>query len=90
MNHRPTSTPEQLVQQISELVREHLPDGLAEMGHDLRHNLKALVSESLSRMDLVSREEFDVQTKVLARTRSRLEALQQRVDELEKQLNSAP
>lgn len=86
MSSRSPLTPDHLVQQITELVRDHLPDGLSDMGQDLRRNLKALVGESLNRMDLVAREEFDIQAKVLARTRARLEALQERVDALESHL----
>lgn len=43
---------------------------------DLKHNLRANVSQCLSKLDLVTREEFDVQTQVLARTRARLEILE--------------
>lgn len=76
---------ENLVNRILELVQERLPQDIGEMGQDLRHNLAAIVKESLSRMDLVTREEFDIQTKVLARTRQRLEDLEKQVAELEQQ-----
>lgn len=51
---------------------------------DVEKNLRALMSGFFSRLDLVSREEFDVQTKVLARTREKLAALEARLAELEK------
>ncbi len=51
---------------------------------DVEKNLRALMSNFFSRLDLVSREEFDVQAKVLARTREKLDALEARVAELEK------
>jgi len=60
-----------------------LPPGLDRVPADLRENLKALVSASLDRMDVVTREEFDVQAAVLARTREKLEALERRVSALE-------
>ena len=52
---------------------------------DLEKNLRATLSGFFSRLDLVTREEFDVQAKVLARTRERLEQLEARVSELERQ-----
>ncbi len=51
---------------------------------DIEHNLKAGVTAMLGKLDMVSREEFDVQTEVLARTRAKLEALEARLAELEK------
>ena len=50
---------------------------------DLEKNLRALVQSALGRLDLVTREEYDVQREVLARTRARLEALETRLAELE-------
>jgi len=53
---------------------------VAEVGQ----NLKVLLASSLSKLDLVSREEFDVQTQVLARTREKLASLEARMAELER------
>lgn len=53
---------------------------------DLERNVKAMLSSTFNKLDLVPREEFDIQAKVLARTRERLEALEQRVAELEARL----
>lgn len=50
---------------------------------DLRRNLKALLSQQFARLELVTREEFDTQSQVLARTRAKLEALEARVAQLE-------
>lgn len=50
---------------------------------DIEKNVKALLSSGLTRLDLVTREEFDVQAQVLQRTREKLEALAARVAELE-------
>ena len=79
---------ENLVNRILELVQERLPQDLGELGQDLRHNLGSVVKESLARMDLVTQEEFEVQTKVLARTRQRLEDLEKQMAALEQQLAS--
>ena len=51
---------------------------------DLQKNLKALLLQQFARLDLVTREEFDTQSKVLARARARLEELEQRIAELER------
>jgi hypothetical protein len=51
---------------------------------DIEHNLKSSVTAMLGKLDMVSREEFDVQTEVLARTREKLAALEARLAELEK------
>jgi len=52
---------------------------------DIEQNLKAGVTSMLGKLNMVSREEFDVQTEVLARTRAKLELLEARLLELEKQ-----
>jgi ubiquinone biosynthesis accessory factor UbiK len=51
---------------------------------DLEKNAKAVVSGFFTKLDLVTREEFDIQSEVLARTREKLKALEARVDALEK------
>jgi BMFP domain-containing protein YqiC len=50
---------------------------------DIEKNIKALMSQGFAKMDLVTREEFDVQMQVLAKTRAKLDALEIRVAELE-------
>jgi len=55
---------------------------------DLEKNVKAMLAQGFSRLDLVTREEFEIQAQVLARTRARLEALEARVAELETRLNN--
>ncbi|MFP4827639.1 accessory factor UbiK family protein [Paraburkholderia sp. BR10879] len=53
---------------------------------DVERNVRALLSQGFSKLDLVTREEFDAQTQVLVRTRQRLEELERRVAELEQKL----
>lgn len=50
---------------------------------DLQKNLKALLSQQFAKMDLVTRDEFDTQAQVLARTREKLEALERRLAQME-------
>lgn len=52
---------------------------------DVEKNLRAMLNQGFSKLDLLTREEFEVQAEVLARTRTRLEALEKRVAELEAQ-----
>ncbi|SAL83145.1 Membrane fusogenic activity [Caballeronia choica] len=55
---------------------------------DMERNMKAMLSQGFSKLDLVTREEFDTQTQVLVRTRARLEELEQRVAQLEQRLTA--
>ena len=55
---------------------------------DLEKNMKAMLNQGFAKLDLLTREEFEVQTEVLARTRAKLEALEARVAELEARLKS--
>ena len=75
--------------QIDDLARRLgnlVPPGLREGRDELQQNFKAVLQAGLSRMDLVTREEFDVQRAVLQRTRGKLDALQARLDALESRL----
>ena len=72
-----------LVEQITEVVRRAIP---ADIGAHAEKNLRAALESLFSRVDLVTREEFEVQQAVLARTRALLEKLEQQVAELERKL----
>ncbi len=71
------------VDDLAQRLRELLPPGVERLQNDLQQNLRAAVEAALGRLDLVTREEFEIQARVLARTRQRLEALEARVAELE-------
>jgi len=73
-----------LAHRLSSLV----PPGLREGREELQENFKSVLQAGLSRLDLVTREEFDVQRAVLLRTREKLEALQAQVAQLEAQLGA--
>ncbi len=67
---------------IDRIVRrllESLPPGVRAVQADLESNFRAVLRASLSKLDLVSRDEFDAQRRVLERTRARLEALETRL-----------
>ena len=69
-----------LLDELDRRMKEILARGPAA---DLEKNLRVLMQSALGRLDLVSREEYDVQREVLARTRAKLEALEARLAELE-------
>ena len=55
---------------------------------DIEKNMRALLTQGFAKLNLVTREEFDVQTQVLERTREKLSALEARITELEAQSNN--
>jgi ubiquinone biosynthesis accessory factor UbiK len=57
---------------------------------DLQKNLKALLNQQFAKMDLVTRDEFDTQMQVLARTREKLEALERRLAQMESAAATPP
>ena len=61
-----------------------LPSSVLQLQQDLESNVKALLQSSLSKMNLVTREEFDVQEALLQRTREKLDKLEKLLQELEK------
>ncbi|HET8698118.1 MAG TPA: accessory factor UbiK family protein [Gammaproteobacteria bacterium] len=65
---------------------ESLPGNLRMLTQDLERNFKALLHSGLERMELVTREEFDLQRAVLERTRTKLEQMEARLAELERSL----
>jgi BMFP domain-containing protein YqiC len=71
------------IDQIALRLVSLVPPGLAQVQQDLRTNFRDVLAQGLRRLDLVTREEFDVQTQVLARTRAKIDELEQRVAELE-------
>ena len=70
---------DELARQLAQAV----PKNLRALGEDLERNFKALLQSGLERMDLVTREEFDLQTALLERTREKLEQIDARLAELE-------
>ena len=74
-------------QKIDDLVRNltaAIPPGLKEFEAEARKQFKSILESGLTKMDLVSREEFDIQVKVLAKTREKIDKLEQQLAELEK------
>ena len=78
------------IDDLARRVLDALPRSLADNEADLRRNLHAALSGVLSRMDVVTREEFDAQSRVLARTREKLDTLERHVTALETRADGGP
>ena len=78
------------IEQIARQVHESMPKGLRDMGEDVEKKIRQALQSQLTRLDLVSREEFDVQTQVLLRTREKLALLEQRLNDLENRPATTP
>ena len=79
--------PERL-EEVARRVIEALPAGVGELEREFRSTLRSALGAALERMELVSREEFDLQQAVLERTREKLEGLERTVAELEAKLDA--
>ena len=72
---------EELTRRISALI----PGDVKHIQHDVESNVRSLLQSTLSKMNLVTREEFDVQSAVLKRTREKLEKLEKQLETLQRQ-----
>lgn len=71
------------IQEISDKIREVIRNSPIE---DMENNINALLKSIFTKMDLINREEFDIQTEVLRKTRLKLEAIEAKLRELETKL----
>jgi BMFP domain-containing protein YqiC len=74
--------------ELAKRLAESVPESVRNFGRDLEGNFKAVLQAQLSKLDLVSRQEFDVQAALLARTQTALSALEARLKELEAKLTA--
>ena len=72
---------------LSRQINELLPRDFSLLKDDLKEQIRALIHDSFKKMDLVTREEYEIQSRVLARTREKLEALEEVVAQLEQKHN---
>jgi BMFP domain-containing protein YqiC len=79
-----------LFDDIARRLSKAVPDSARSVQDDLEKNLRAGVQSVLAKLDLVTREEFDVQCKLLARSRAKIELLEKQVAELEAKLLDKP
>jgi ubiquinone biosynthesis accessory factor UbiK len=78
------------IDEIARRLLESVPPALRAAQQDLEANFRAVLRGALGKLDLVTRDEFDAQSKVLERTRAKVEALQARLTELERTSGSGP
>ena len=71
------------IDEIARRLLENVPPALRTMQKDLETNFRAVLRSSLAKLDVVTRDEFDTQARVLQRTREKLEQLEARLRELE-------
>jgi len=74
-----------ILEEISKKITQSIPQGLSKIKDELENNVRAGVEKTLGKINLVTREEFDIQAAVLARTREKLDKLEKQISELEKQ-----
>ena len=79
----------QTINKLSDKINQLLPPGLQQVKSDFDAKLKTLLQQQLSEFEFVSREEFQLQARVLQRTRSNIEALEGKIDQLEKTLETS-
>jgi hypothetical protein len=72
----------EIVEDIVNKVEKFIPEDLKTMRQDFGRNIKSILTATLQKADLVTREEFEVQKAVLAKTRAKLEALEKQLDAL--------
>jgi len=78
--------PKQL-DELTQRVTDALPPGISDIQQDVKKNLRSAIQSTFAKLDLVTREEFEVQSAVLQRTREKLEAMEALVADLEKMTN---
>jgi len=76
------------IEDVAKQLSENLPAGLKQFAGEFEERSKQVLQNQLQKLDVVTREEFEVQQHVLIKTREKLEALQAQVDALEAKLNA--
>ena len=77
------------IDELSRKVAGAMPPGARELREDLERNVRAVLQSSFQKLDLVTREEFEVQSEVLANTRAKLKNLEEQVSALEAKIGAA-
>ncbi|OUS29508.1 hypothetical protein A9Q98_06200 [Thalassotalea sp. 42_200_T64] len=75
------------IEDIAKQITESIPPGVKNVASDFEAKAKQVLQSKLSQLDVVSREEFDVQTQVLIKTRAKLDEMAAKLIELEEKLN---
>jgi hypothetical protein len=76
------------LEQIAKQIHEAMPSPVKELGNDVEGKMRQIIQGQLGKLDVVTREEFDVQTQVLLRTRQKLQELERKLVALEERNTS--
>ncbi len=76
------------IEEIAKQVTESIPPSLKNMANDFEDKAKSVLQSKLSQLDVVTREEFDVQTQVLIKTRAKIAELEAKLVELEEKISA--
>ncbi|EAS62554.1 cytoplasmic protein [Photobacterium angustum] len=76
------------LEQVAKQIQDAMPQPVKELGNDVEQKVRQVIQAQLGKLDVVNREEFDVQTQVLLRTRQKLNDLEQKMAELEAKLDA--
>lgn len=79
-----------IINELAGKLADAVPGDLNELRNDIESNFRSLLQNRLDKLDLVTREEFDVQRKVLERTRAKLDRLETELEELQRDTIGAP
>ena len=79
-----------IINQLTKQFKDSLPPPFKDVNEEIEKNFRQLLQTAFSELQLVTREEFDVQTEVLARTREKLIELEKQITFLEEKLKSSP
>lgn len=74
------------LEQVAKQIQDAMPQPVKELGNDVEQKVRQVIQAQLGKLNVVNREEFDVQTQVLLRTRQKLTELEKKMAELEKKL----
>ncbi|MGV3002050.1 ubiquinone biosynthesis accessory factor UbiK [Vibrio sp.] len=75
------------IEQIAKQIHESMPQPVKDLGSDVDQKVRQVIQGQLNKLDVVSREEFDVQTQVLLRTRQKLNDIEAKLADLESKLS---
>lgn len=74
------------LEQVAKQIHDAMPQPVKDLGADMDQKVRQVIQGQLNKLDVVSREEFDVQTQVLLRTRQKLTEMEQKLAEIEQKL----
>lgn len=76
------------LEQIAKQIHESMPQPVKDLGSDVDQKVRQVIQSQLNKLDVISREEFEVQTQVLLRTRQKLNEMEQKMAALEEKMNA--